>query len=36
MAMTDVFQMFNEGKLTATKLLLLKEKYSELHETLKK
>jgi len=28
--------MFNEGQLTATKLMLLKEKYSELHELLKK
>lgn len=30
-----VCQLFNEGKLTAAKLLLLKEKYSELHESLK-
>jgi len=34
--MTGVLQLFNEGKLTATKLMLLKEKYSELHEALKK
>jgi hypothetical protein len=27
--------LFNEGKLTATKLMLLKEKYTELHESLK-
>lgn len=31
-----ILQLFQEGKLTGTKVALLKAKYTELHETLKK
>lgn len=31
-----MLQLFQEGKLTGTKVALLKSKYTELHDTLKR
>lgn len=31
-----ILQLFQEGKLTGTKVALLKSKYTELHDTLKR